>query len=119
VDNALGEALSGRKIPASDLPHFRQVFSEVTHMHDNSKTLLNPYFTGGSRNSEESGRKEMFAEAYGAWADGRTKYKDPDERSLLIGHAIGAAPSEKLRVGKVLRNYFDVQDQKIRDMRTD
>jgi len=119
LDDALGRQLSGRDVPASQLPHFQQVFSEVTHMHDNSKTLLNPYFTGGSRGTAESGAREMFAEGYAAWVQGRQNYRSPEEQALLIGHQLGAAPSEKLRVGRVIKNYFDIQDQKIRDAVTD
>jgi hypothetical protein len=117
LDHAYGGRLSGRpETWASSLPHFQQVFREVTHMHDDSSTQLNPYYTGGSRGTAESGAKEMWAEGYAAWLHGQQRYKTEDERALLIGHEIGASPSEKLRVGRVLLNYFNIQDEKMKEM---
>ncbi len=113
LDAAYGKKLSGKDTPASQLPHFQQVYREVSHMHDNSKTVLNPYYTDKSTGV---GSKEMWAEGYAAWLHGRQRYRTPDEQAMLIGHEIGAAPSEKLRVGRVLKNYFDIQDEKIRDL---
>jgi len=111
LDSAWGAHLSGSDTAASHLPHFQQVYNEVTHMHDGTKTVLNPYYTDLSTSD---GPKEMWAEGYAAWLHGRDLYRTADERALLVGNEIGAAPTEKLRVGRVLMNYFDLQDEKMR-----
>lgn len=113
LDRAYGTRLAGRDVYASELPHFQQVYSEVSHMHDNSKTVLNPYFTDKSTGV---GSREMWAEGYAAWLHGRQEYRTPDEQALLIGHELGAAPTEKLRVGRLLQRYFDIQDEKMREL---
>lgn len=113
LDYAYGTRLSGTQCAASSLPHFQQVYNEVTHMHDDSDTVLNPYYTD---QSTSNGPREMWAEGYAAWLHGRDLYRTADERALLIGHEIGAAPSEKLRVGRILQNYFDIQDEKMKAM---
>lgn len=113
LDYAYGNLLSGKNATASELPHFQQVYAEVNHMHDGSQTILNPYYTDKSAGV---GHKEMWAEGYAAWLHGRWTYRTSDEQALLIGHGIGAAPSERLRVGRLIQNYFDIQDEKMREL---
>jgi hypothetical protein len=107
MDRALGEHLSG--VPGTDastLPHFRQVYNEVTHAHDDGKTLLNPYYTD---DSTSHGPAEMFAEGY----DAHNYYRGAPNRDEMIGRAIGAAPDQRVRVGRALGRYFDIHDQTI------
>lgn len=111
LDHAWGIRLSGTGQWASSLPFFQQVYAEVTHMYDGTPTQLTPYYTDKSTGS---GYREMWAESYAAWLHGTERYSTPDEIALLIGHEIGALPDQKLRVGRVLYNYFDLQDQQMR-----
>jgi hypothetical protein len=113
LDAAFGDKLSGRGVPASLLPHFQQVRNEVLSRHDNTKTLMNPYYT---HLSSGNGSKEMWAQSYGAWVKSRKTYKSPDERALYIGHALGVAPTERLRVGRALNRYFEINDEKMRNL---
>lgn len=106
MDRALGTHLNGSPTNASDLPHFRQVYNEVTHMHDDSPTLLNPYYTDAS---SSHGPSEMFAEAYNA----HNYYRGAPNRDEMIGRAIGAGPDQRVRVGRALGRYFDIHDQTI------
>lgn len=113
LDHAYGKKLSGRDVWASSLPDFQQVYGEVTHKHDNSKTVMNPYFT---HLSGGDGAAEMWGQSYAAWTRARHRYRTPDEQAQYIGHALDVAPSERLRVGRVLVRYFDRNDQKMRSL---
>lgn len=117
MDHALGLALSnGTRMRASELPHFQQVYGEVTHSYDDSDVAMHPYYLGKVPGQNGSGPREMFAESYGAWAKGRQMFDNQRDRDLFTGYALGVDPNERRRAGRVLNQYHETNHSKIKEM---